>query len=223
MGRIRNRKELGVLYLSPSDLQLCSPEFSLRAPDMADIPVFTTKNGRGMQWLTPAGDPPITVPINSGAEIFDLYREVSRYLLEQGRIEDGDDISIRKLSADAWARAQVTLEPQGKQVLCYEAEVEGRLRCWQVPVFTNGHDLIAARTNRLGRVTLYFGPDLWALQRRLAEDLYTGGTISSPGSVRVVTVQAPDAGAETAQRPVSLLDSVLQNGFFGEKSLKAQC
>lgn len=200
-GYIRNRKELGILYLSQSDLQLYPPDCTLRSPGTADIPVFPTRNGQGKQLLAPVDSQSVAVPMNEGVEIFDLHREVGEYLVKRGRLADPYDITVRKLAAHTWARVQATLEPY-TQALSYYAEVEGRLCRQQVPVFTNGHSLIAARMNRLGRVSLYLGPDIRALQLRLGEELYRQGTISSPGAVRITSAQQEER--------VSMLDRLLR-------------
>jgi len=185
-GRIQNHRELGILYFSQTDLQLHPPGCTLHSPEAADIPVFSTKNGRGKQLLAPVESRSFIVPMNEGAGIFDLHRKVGAYLVKRGQIMDLYDVTVRKLAAPIWARVQATLNPYGR-ALSYCTESEGLLSNQQVPVFTNGRSLIAARANRRGRTSLYLGPDIWALQLQLGAELCQRGIVNSLDAVRIVS------------------------------------
>jgi hypothetical protein len=201
IGRIQNRRELGILYFSQSDLQLYPPDCTLRPVTMPDIPVFPTKNGQGKQLVAPVNSHSIAVPTSEGAEVFDLHRKVGRYLVKQGRLADPYDITIRKLSPDAWTRVKSTLQPY-EQALSYYAEANGRLPRRRVPVFKNARSLIAARKHDTGRTSLHLAPNIRGLQRRLGQELHREGVISSPDAVQVVPAQR--------HTPVSILDRLLQ-------------
>jgi len=198
LGRIRNRKELGILYFSQFDLQLYPPDCTLRSPQTADIPVFPTKNGQGQQLLAPVDIQSITVPMNEGAEIFDLHQEVGTYLVKRGQLADPYDMTVRKLATHTWARIQAALEPYA-QALTYYRELGGRLQRLTVPVFTNGRTLVAARINRLGRISLLLAPDIRGLRWRVGEELYRQGAIGDPDAVRIVPAR-PDERCSALDR-----------------------
>ncbi|RME42492.1 MAG: hypothetical protein D6791_17605 [Chloroflexi bacterium] len=201
IGRIENRRELNILYLSHSDLQLYPPECTLRASTVPDIPVFPTKNGKGKKLVAPVNSQSISVPMSQDTALFDLYHEVGWYLTRRGRIADPYELTVRKLDRDTWARLKAALTPYGL-ALSFYVETDGRLRRHESPVFTDGQSLIAAQVNRLGRMSLYLGTDMRALQKRLGEELYSYRMISSPDAVQVVSAQR-DA-------PMSILDRLLQ-------------
>lgn len=205
IGRIQNRRELGILYFSQSDLQLHPPRCTLRSVTMPDIPVFPTKNGQGQELAAPVNGHTITTPASEGTAIFDLHWKVGQYLVQRGRLADPCDLTIRKLSADTWIQVRETLEPY-EQTLGYHTEVDGRLRRRQVPVFTNNRHLVAARQHDTGRTSLHLGPDMWSLQRQLGRELYQEGTIGSPDAVQI--------GAAQRTGPPSILDRLLHTPAF---------
>lgn len=205
IGRIQHRRELGILYFSQSDLQLHPPNCTLRSVTMPDIPVFPTKTGQSTELAAPVNGHTVTVPVKEGTAIFDLHWKVGQYLMNRGRLEDPCDLTIRKLSADTWITVREGLERYG-QALGYYAEVEGRLRHRQVPVFTNGRRLVAARQHDTGRISLHLGPDIRSLQQRLGRELVQAGTIGSPDAVQI--------GAAQRNGPLSILDRLLQTPAF---------
>ncbi len=201
IGRIQTRRELGILYLSHSDLQLHPPDCTLRSLRTPDIPVFSTKNGQGKQLVAPVNSRSIAVPTNNGEELFDLYRIVGEYLVRRGRLTDLYELTIRKLAVESWARAKATLMPFDR-ALSYHTEVDGRLRRKEIPIFANNQMMMAAQVNRLGRMSVYLGPDVRALQTRLGQELYQQGIIGSPDAVRIVSSHHTE--------PTSILDRLLE-------------
>jgi hypothetical protein len=185
LGYIEKSSELGILFLSPCDLQLYPPECMLRAPKTADIPVYPTQKGNGKQLLIPGDSHTIAVSGNGSAEILALYQEVGEYLVKRGWLADRYEMTVRKLGTSTWVRMRETLDPLDR-VLVYEAEFEGERLRRQVPVFTDGDNLIAARATRRAHTALYFGPDIEFLQMRLGKELYSRGITDRFDDVRVV-------------------------------------
>jgi len=188
LGYIDKPDELGILYLSPSDLQLYPPECVLRAPKTADIPVYPTERGNGRQLLIPGDSHTIAVSGNGSAEILALYQEVSKYLVKRGRLADRYEMTVRKLGTSAWVRMRETLDPLD-MALVYDAEFEGETIHRRVPVFTDGDSLIAARATRRVHTALYFGSDIESLQLRLGKELYHRGITNRFDDVRVAPAQ----------------------------------
>lgn len=193
IGRIASRRDLSILYLSPDDLQLYAPDFTLRSSAAADIPVFATRtksrsaagrNGQGMQLLAPVNGHSLSVPMNGGNEILELAEEVGRYLVSHGRLAGSLDLSIRRLAAHRWLGLQQTLEPSGEALLVQIEVARGKAER-QMPMFRLSQGYVAARESRPARMTLYLASDVPTLQSRLSDDLYSQGLISSPGSVSI--------------------------------------
>ena len=143
----------------------------------------------------------ISVPLSQVTALFDLYHEVGWYLTRHGRIADPYEMTVRKLDRDTWARLKAALTSYGL-ALSFYVETDGRLHRQELPVFTDGQSLIAAQVNRLGRMSLYLGTDMRALQKRLGGELYRYRTISSPDAVQVVSAQR--------HAPTSVLDRLLR-------------
>jgi hypothetical protein len=204
IGRIESRRDLGILYFSQVDLQLYAPEFSLRFPTAADIPVFPVANGHGPELIAPVGRQVLRLAFRDGEEIVAMYRLVAGELVRRGQLAGPYDMSIRKLANERWAQASRHLKPTGR-ALVYHAEERGRLDREHLPILSDGSGYMAARQSRPSRVTVYAGPDLEALQARVGEELYGRGVINSPGAVYVGA-----AGAKAATGSTSMLDQVLR-------------
>lgn len=184
MGHIQNRKELSIVYLSRTDLQLVQPVCVLRAPGLADVPVFPQRNGRGNTLVAPVNATSVTVSLEGSAGFVKLHREVSAYLMEKGKLDQPSDLTIRKLSAPMWADLRATLKELDK-ALSYYRKVDGRMVRQQAPVYANGQSLVTARTNHLERTALHFAPTIWDLQTALGQELYAEGKLTSPNQVTV--------------------------------------
>jgi hypothetical protein len=184
-GPIRNRKELEILMLSRYDLHLYPPVCSFRAQGMADIPVFPIEKGQDVILSAPVDTTAIDVVCHDGQCILDLHDAVSEYLIKIGKLSRPADLTIRKVSAQTWRHVQTALKPYDR-ALTYHDDVDGRLARRVVPVYANGQHLLAGKTNRFTRTTLYLAPDIWQLQDRLGRELYSQGKLSSPGYVTVM-------------------------------------
>ncbi|NOZ06065.1 MAG: hypothetical protein GXP41_06895 [Chloroflexi bacterium] len=188
LGYIKKPSELGILYLSPSDLQLYAPEYMLRAPKTADIPVYPTEKCNGKQLLTPGDSHTIAVSGKGSSELFALYHKVSKHLIKRGRLTNRYEMTVRRLAASTWTQMRDTLDPFDLE-LAYDAEFEGETIHRQVPVFTDGDSLVAARPTRRMRTALYFGPDIESLQSRLGKELYYRGITDHPEDVYIAQAQ----------------------------------
>jgi hypothetical protein len=183
-GHIRFRKELRVLYLSRTDLQLVPPLCVLRAPGQDDFPAFPVQCDGKRRLRAPINSKTISVPLDDGRGILALHRAVGRFLMERGRLEDPGRLTVRKLSDGAWSAVQASLRPY-ERCLSYHDRVDDRLVRREASVFANGRTLVAARTNHLGRTALYLGTDIWALQASLGQELHAEGKLASPRYVSV--------------------------------------
>ena len=185
-GRIRNRKELGILYFSPSDLQVYPPRCTLRAPGIPDIPVFAKRNGTGAELLAPVNSHTVAVSDNGGAAIFDLHRAVGEYLSQRGRLSDLSQVTVRKVTPEQWQQIEATLCLH-EQALLHYRRMNGRLERQRIPVYAVGDGrLVAARTNRVGRVVLYVAADIQTLRLRVGEELSGRGDAGGSESLRIV-------------------------------------
>lgn len=183
-GFIQNRKEVSVLYLSRTDLQLYQPVCVLRAQDMADVPVFPVRNGTDTQLVAPVNLMSVTVPLDEGAGFFKLHQAVSTYLAETGRLDHPSHLTMRKLASVMWAELTVSLKRLDRTLSFYD-QVDGRLIRQQIPVYANGKSLLAARANHLDRIALHFATTIWDLQTALGQELCAEGRLPSPDYVTV--------------------------------------
>ena len=192
IGRIHNRREMDLLYLSDYDLQLYAPFCVLRTPDesVADIPIFPVKKQERRQekWylMAPVNNHSYTVEFAGGKGVFSLFTQVGDYLIKHGQLKDLYEITIRKLNADSWKIMESGMSPES-QHLAYERETEGGIRKVENPIFHEAPFLVAARTNRLGRVMLYLAPDMPDLRQRVASDLFSYGAIKDMNAVETIT------------------------------------
>ena len=188
IGRIHNRREMDLLYLSDYDLQLYAPYCVLRTPDesVADIPIFPVKKHDQWYLMAPVNNHSYTVEFAGGKGIFSLFTQVGDYLIEHGQLKDLYEITIRKLGADSWKNLESGMF-QNPQSLTYERESDGGFRKVENPIFQEAPFLVAARTNSLGRVILYLAPDMPDLRQRVASDLYSYGAIKDLNAVKAIT------------------------------------
>jgi hypothetical protein len=184
MDLIRNRKEVEILHFSRHDLQLYSPVCALRADGIADIQVFPVLNGQGTTFAAPVDAASIAVPENSALGILDLHQAEGDHLMRKGKLRESAALTVRKLSAQSWGSIRAALRPYGN-ALAYRYGDGGQSVKRSVPVFANGKNLCAARTNHLERTTLYVAPDIRELQKQLSHELYLQGKLPRPDSVTV--------------------------------------
>jgi hypothetical protein len=190
VGRIKNRREMSLLFLSNDDLQLYSPYCIMRTPDesVPDIPVFPVKKDDGWYLLAPVGNTTISSAFSGGNGIFSLYAQVANHLLATKQVSDLYDVTIRKLESDSWNTVEAGLYDH-KYKLVYERDYDGEINMAENPVYCVGSYYVAARLNRLGRYTLYVSSELDDLCSRVDEDLYSYGAIKEKGSVKSVSLK----------------------------------
>ena len=185
VGLIDYRKELTVLFLSRYDCQPDAPICTLRAPGMAETPVFGDREAV-IHLVAPLNGRPIVTELADGAGLLELPARVGAYLVGQGRLRDADDVGVRKLSPAGWAAAARHLHPYSCG-FTYVDRSDGRRERREIPIYVDEArgKLIAARTNRMGRVSLHFAADVPHLQFKVGEELTEIGKISVPTYVTV--------------------------------------
>lgn len=188
-GVIGYRKEMSVFNLSRSDLQLYAPICTLRAPGLAEIPVFRDKEAV-VHLIAPVNGRPIVTELADGAGLLDLPPLVGGYLVAQGWLGDPDEVSVRKLTPSAWAAAARHLHPYTRHFTYTDCSNDDRLRR-EIPIYVDEARgrLIAARTNRMGRVSLHFAADMPHLQYKVGEELTEIGKITVPTYVTVAGIE----------------------------------
>lgn len=184
-GVIGYRKEMTVFNLSRSDLQLYAPICTLRAPGLAEIPVFRDKEAV-VHLVAPINGRPIITELADGAGLLELPPLVGDYLVAQGRLTDADDVSVRKLSRAGWRALVSHVHPYSCAFTYTDRSNGGRVRR-EIPIYVDEArgKLIAARANRMGRVSLHFAADVPHLQFKVGEELTEIGKISVPTYVTV--------------------------------------
>ncbi len=193
-GAIKTRKEMGVLLLSRRDLQLYEPIGTLRAPAMVDIPVFPLPDDREGRLLAPVNGRSYLAPLASGHGLLTLRDGVATSLVDTGRLAAVDQMTVRKLAPSTWRTLAAQLQRQSR-LLCYYTSSSGRSVRQEIPVYGRPGGLVAARTNSLGRTTLYTAPDLRQLQRFVGQELSDTGKVPGPGYVSIRSAVSPqDAG-----------------------------
>ena len=105
--------------------------------------------------------------------------------MAQGRLRDPDDVGVRKLSASGWVAVVRHLHPYTCSFTYSDRSREGERR--RIPIYVDEArgKLIAARANRMGRVSLHFAADVPHLQFKVGEELTEIGKISVPTYVTV--------------------------------------
>ncbi len=187
LGRIRNRREMNLLSLSPFDLKLYAPYCVLRTLDeeLADIPIFPRFDQRGLRLAAPINGTSISVAYEGGLGVFKLWDAVAEELIREGRIAEASEITLRKLPGEAWEMLKGGLAPIASQ-FSYLREREGQTRRLYLPVYRTNHGLIASRLNRVGRAVIYQAPDLQKLHNRVGEDLHYWGHIDRTSEIELL-------------------------------------
>jgi len=184
LGRIKNRRELGLLYLSPYDLKLYEPQCVIRIPSEShpDIPVFPDPNEGPLRLIAPVNSISLTEAYSGGDGVFAIHKTVEKYLIDHKLLADTDGTTIRKLKAGNWDKIEKRLTLYS-QVITYKRDPgEGKTRITQ-PIYSLDDGLVTSRVNRLGGVVLTFGPSTDVLQKRVGVDLSSYGAINSPDLV----------------------------------------
>jgi hypothetical protein len=185
VGLIGYRKAMTVLYLSRYDFQPDAPICTLRAPGMAETPVFGDREAV-VHLVAPLNGRPVVTELADGAGLLELPARVGDYLVSVGRLRDADDVGVRKLSPAGWRAVARHLYPYSCG-FTYTDRSDGRRERREIPIYVDEArgKLIAARTNRLGRVSLHFAADVPHLQFKVGEELTEIGKISVPTYVTV--------------------------------------
>jgi hypothetical protein len=188
LGRIRNRREMGLLYLSPYDFRLYEPHCVVRIPgeENPDIPVFPDPNESSLRLIAPVNSISLSEPFDSGAGILAIHKSVEKYLIEHNQLSDTNETTIRKLKAQEWEKVQSHLTPYS-HVITYNRDTDQGPKKITQPVFSVNDGLVTARINRLGGAVLFFAATLEHLQKRVGEDLSSYGAIPSPDVVSAVS------------------------------------
>ena len=207
IGRIANRRDLGLLYLSPFDLGVYAPHCVIRTPDEndPDIPVFPAPFEKGFHLIAPVNSISLKVSFDNHKGVLAIHQEVENYLLERKRLSGRYATTIRKLPSAHWEKLQLTLTPYPRQLTFFRDMGQGMQR-HHLPVYTEGDSYITGRVNRLGGTVIFFATDLRKLQRCVGEDLASYDAIDHPDDVKIISPKEQQAVAE---KPVSLLDQLL--------------
>jgi hypothetical protein len=188
LGRIRNRRELGLLYLSPYDFRLYEPHCVVRIPgeNNPDIPVFPDPNNNSLRLIAPVNSISLSQPFDSGAGIISIHKAVEKYLIEHNQLSDTHETTIRKLKARDWEQIQKLLTPYS-YVITYQRDTDEGLKKITQPVFSLDTGLVTARINRLGGAVLFFAATLDHLKKRVGDDLSSYGAVPNPDMVSAVS------------------------------------
>ncbi len=184
-GVIDYRKEMSVLLLSRVDLQPYAPVCSLRAPGLAEVPVFRDRE-RVAHLIAPLAGQTVTADLADGEGVLTLPGLVGDALVAAGRLRDREEVGARKLSPTVWAAVQRFLQPYSRH-FTYTDRSGGAPRRREIPIYVDEARgrLVAARTNRMGRVSLHFAADVPHLQFKVGEELTDLGKIVVPTYVTV--------------------------------------
>ncbi len=207
LGRIRNRKELDLLYLSPQSLQLYAPTCMLRpeTPHIEDVPVFPTQNGKGPRLLAPLNGRSLAVPFDDGLGLLELHRQAAAYFVETGSIGAAQHLTLRKIPAALWQRVADQLEKHPK-ALTYFHSTGNRLVRSSLDIQRWQSTCYLARGNRYGRVSVYAAGDVEVLRSLVAQAMCDQGALAHPGELQLHSHSSRHA----SQQRVSLLDQYLQ-------------
>lgn len=191
-GIIDYRKDMALLYLARNDFQPYAPICMLRAPGMAEIPVFRDKE-EVVHLVAPINGTTLYTDLAGGEGILLLPSIVGSHLKAKGKLEDPDAVGVRKLSVATWAIVEKFLRPYERPFVYYDRS-EGKRERREIPIYVDDRrtKLVAARTNRAGRVSLHFADDIPQLQHKLGGELVDIGKVTIPtyltvGSIDEVT------------------------------------
>jgi hypothetical protein len=187
LGRIQHRREMGLLYLSPFDLQLYRPQCVVRIPgeENPDIPVFPDPNAGNLRLIAPVNSISLTKPFDSGKGILSIHKAVEDYLLERNQLTKSHQTTVRKLALKDWESLQKQLTPYSEKLTFLRDMGEGEKQ-FTLPVYNDDETFITGRTNRLGGVVLFFSSSPDSLRQSVGEDLSSYGAIKSPEEVLCV-------------------------------------
>ncbi|HOU40204.1 MAG TPA: hypothetical protein PK829_02945 [Promineifilum sp.] len=210
VGVIDYRKGMTVLYLSRQDFQPDAPVCTLRAPGLAEMPIFRDQE-TVVHLVAPVNGRSIVTELAGGEGLLVLPGLVGDYLADRGRLADSDSIGVRKLSAAAWAAAARGLHPYTCSFVYTDRSGDDRERR-EIPIFADEARgrLVAARTNRMGRVSLHFAADIPHLQFKVGEELTEIGKIPVPtyvtidGIEEVVHAEYVEARGSSTLAPLAL-------------------
>ena len=202
LGRIKHRREMDLLCLSPYDLQLYTPLFVLRTPgeSIPDIPIFPLPGDKSLGMSAPVSRESITMPYNDPTQVFEIQAAVGERLVKQGVLHGPLDSTIRKYSLGAWEKLSASLPFYG-QSLTYIRQRDGEHFRQTLPVYQYEDLLVAGRINRINRVVLYAAENLPELVQRVGADLQYYGAIDDPGSIQT-------QATELAEVKENVLDAV---------------
>jgi len=188
IGRIQQRREVNLVYLSSYDLQLYAPYCVLRTPDedVPDIPIFPIIEKNVITLMAPINSHTEVVDFSAGKGIFALFDDVSSFLTKEKLLNSPYDLTIRKLSGDAWQKLEKNLSSENT-ALVYTRDYDGTQKNVSNPVFKEGELYIAARANRLGNYVLYVAPSLNELQVLVGKELSSYGALQTPNDVKTVS------------------------------------
>ena len=187
--RIRNRREMGLLYLSPYDLQLYAPQCVVRIPGEShpDIPVFPDPIEDQFRLVAPVNSISLSEVYAEGIGVFAIHQTVEKYLIDHNLLADSNETTIRKLKARSWEKIEKGLTPYS-QVITYKRDLgAGEISIIQ-PIYSLGDNLVTSRVNRLGGVVLTFATSTEVLQKRVGADLSSYGAITSPDLVATAPI-----------------------------------
>jgi len=184
LGRIKNRREVGLLYLSPYDLQLYEPQCVIRIPSEShpDIPVFPDPNEGPLRLVAPVNSISLTEDYAEGDGVFAIHKAVEKYLIDHKLLADSNETTIRKLKAGNWGKIEKRLTPHS-QVITYKRDMGTGETLITQPIYSLDDNLVTSRVNRLGGVVLTFAASTDVLQKRVGTDLSSYGAIKSPDLV----------------------------------------
>lgn len=187
-GLIDYRKEMALVYLARNDFQPYAPICMLRAPGMAEIPVFRDKE-EVVHLVAPINGTTIYTDLAGGEGILLLPSIVGNHLKAKGKLDDADAVGVRKLAASTWAIVKKFLRPYERPFVYYDRS-DGKRERREIPIYIDDkrRKLVAARTNRAGRVSLHFADDIPQLQHKLGGELVDIGKVSIPTYLTVGSV-----------------------------------
>jgi len=207
IGRITNRRDLGLLYMSPFDLGLYAPHCVIRTPDEEDpdIPVFPAPSEKGFHLIAPVDSISLKVPFDGHKGVLAIHQKVENYLLEHKRLSRKYATTIRKLPLAYWEKLQLTLTLYPSQLTFFRDLGQG-MQQHTLPVYREGDSYITGRINRLGGTVIFFATDLSELQRCVGEDLASYDAIDNPDEVKITS---PKGQKVVKEKPISLLNQKL--------------